>query len=107
MPTWSVDGGFVVVTFKRPTERGLNQGQVDDQKCGQEAIKWPEKWPEFADRIIGEIQNDETITIAKLESLLELGHTTVKKILREMQNENFIRRVGPDKGGHWEVISPS
>ena len=21
-----------------------------------------------------------------------------------MQNENIIRRVGPDKGGHWEVI---
>jgi len=39
-----------------------------------------------------------------LEEELNLGHTTLKKILREMQNENIIRRVGPDKGGHWEVI---
>ena len=103
-PTWSIEGGFVVVTFKRPAVGKLDQVQAGDQKSGQLTIKWPEKWPEIADRIIGEIQNDGTITIAKLESLLELGHTTVKKVLREMRNENIIRRVGPDKGGHWEIV---
>lgn len=66
--------------------------------------RWPEKWPEKACQIIDVIGKNHTITIAELEPLLGLGHTTLKKILREMQNENFIRRVGPDKGGHWEVI---
>ena len=50
---------------------------------------------------------DNTITIAELETVTGLGHTTVKKLLREMQAENIIRRVGPDKGGHWEVIEDS
>lgn len=75
-----------------------------DQKNDQKSTKWPEKWPEKVCQIIDALEKDQTITIAKLEALLGLGHTTLKKILREMQNENLIRRVGPDKGGHWEVI---
>ena len=75
-----------------------------DQKNDQKSTKWPEKWPEKVCQIIDVLEKDQTITIAKLEALLGLGHTTLKKILREMQNENLIRRVGPDKGGHWEVI---
>ena len=74
------------------------------QESGQETEKWPEKWPEKVRQIIDTIEKDNTVTIARLEVLLGVGHTTIKKILREMQNENFIRRVGPDKGGHWEVI---
>ena len=42
--------------------------------------------------------------IAKLEEILEIGHTTVKKILSKMQAEGYIRRVGADKGGHWEIV---
>lgn len=75
-----------------------------DQKNDQKLTKWPEKWPEKVCQIIDVLKKDQTITIAKLDALLGLGHTTLKKILREMQNENLIRRVGPDKGGHWEVI---
>lgn len=48
---------------------------------------------------------DRNITIAKLETLLSLGHTTIKKMLSEMQNEGYIRRVGADKGGYWEIVS--
>ena len=51
------------------------------------------------------IAEDKYITISKLEERLEIGHTTLKKILREMQIENYIQRVGPDKGGHWEIKS--
>ena len=58
----------------------------------------------MARQIMTAISTDKTITIARLEAQLELGHTTLKKILREMQNESFIRRVGPDRGGHWEIL---
>lgn len=50
------------------------------------------------------MSNDANITIEKLEVHLNLGHTIIKKMLSELQKENYIRRVGPDKGGHWEVI---
>lgn len=50
------------------------------------------------------IEDNNMVTIAHLESTLGVGHTTIKNILREMQNEQYVRRVGPDKGGHWEVL---
>jgi len=25
--------------------------------------------------------------------------------MRQMKEKGFIRRVGPDKGGHWEVLN--
>ena len=29
---------------------------------------------------------------------------TVAKHIRPLQDQGVIKRVGPDKGGHWEVI---
>ena len=66
--------------------------------------KWPEKWPGIAISIMKAIVSSNTVTIAELETITGYGHTTVKKILREMQREQIIRRVGPDKGGHWEIV---
>ena len=78
-------------------------------KSGQKSEKWPEKWPkkwpEKITQILDLMSKDANITIEKLEEHLDLGHTIIKKMLSEMQAENLIRRVGPDKGGHWEVIN--
>ena len=83
----------------------LNEaGENESSKSGQKSKKWPEKWPEKAEQIINAVSEDNKITIAKLEEMLDIGHTTVKKILSEMQTEGYIRRVGADKGGHWEIV---
>lgn len=44
---------------------------------------------------------DNKITIEKLEELLGIGYTTVKKILSEMQIEGYIQCIGANKGGYW------
>ncbi len=86
------------------TEEIQNTENNNAAKSGLKNIKWPEKWPEKADLIINAISDDNKITIAKLEDMLDIGHTTVKKILSEMQTEGYIRRVGADKGGYWEIV---
>ena len=73
-----------------------------DQKKWPE--KWPEKWPKKAETIVSMINQNQGVTISDFENELGVGHTTVKKILKEMQAEGFIRRDGPDKGGHWIVL---
>ena len=110
-PEYGTDGLFVWITFKRPIASASSANERernDDQKSGQNIVKWPnkwpEKWPEKARQILEAIEGNKTITIAKLEVQLGLGHTTLKKILREMQNENVIRRIGSDRGGYWEIV---
>ena len=36
--------------------------------------------------------------------MIGLSIAGIEKNLRQMKENNQIRRVGPDKGGHWEVI---
>lgn len=85
----------------------VTENGIEIQKCGLNTKRWPEKWPkkwpEKAQRIIDAIASNPKISIQQLEFKLDIGHTTIKKILKAMQDESLLRRVGPDKGGHWEI----
>jgi len=43
-------------------------------------------------------------TSASLAEYFEVNERTIRRDLRFLQEQNFLRHVGPDKGGHWEVI---
>ena len=92
-----------MMMFKANDNEGIKE-KNKSSKIGLKSKKWPENWPEKAEQIINAVSEDNKITIAKLEEMLDIGHTTVKKILSEMQTEGYIRRVGADKGGHWEIV---
>ncbi len=47
---------------------------------------------------------DITLTHRGLESKLGLSKTTIRKATATLVQKGFIRRVGPKKGGHWEVV---
>ena len=48
---------------------------------------------------------DPTITISELMKALSVSHTSVKNNIAWLNGHGYVRRVGPDKGGHWEVVS--
>ena len=45
-----------------------------------------------------------TATIAEMMDATGLSSSGVKKILKNLKDANRLRRIGPDKGGHWEVV---
>jgi len=64
----------------------------------------PENVPE--DRkglIVKEIKNNSKITIPELALILKVNEKTVKRDIEKLKSERIIHRIGPDKGGHWEV----
>jgi len=97
-PTWTVNGGFVVVTFKRPT-KGVPQGvpqdgtqdgtQGDTQGCNLD--KWIEN----------QIRQNPQITTEELARKSNKGIATIKRHLAKMPH---IRYVGSGYSGHWEVL---
>lgn len=91
----------------QPDEIEMTLGIEDSQESNQNNDPKIEKWPEKVVQILRIINEDRNTTIPQLEEALHLGHTTLKKILKEMQNENLIRRIGPANGGrgHWEIIT--
>jgi ATP-dependent DNA helicase RecG len=50
------------------------------------------------------ILEDENITIAQLSKKISISTTAIDKNIIKLKEFGLLRRVGPDKGGHWEVI---
>ena len=55
-------------------------------------------------KIIGVMKSMPDVTLAELANATGLSVAGVKKNIRKLKDANLIRRVGPDKGGHWEVV---
>ena len=97
-PIWSINGGFVVVTFMRPAKgdiQGVPQGVPQDVPQGvpqdNELDDWIEK----------QIRNNSQISTEDLAKLSNRSSKTIKRHLAKMPH---IRYVGSGYSGHWEVL---
>ena len=57
-----------------------------------------------AQKILEIVEHNKFVTRAELAQQLGLSESGVKKQLRKLQKEGPLRRIGPDKGGHWETV---
>lgn len=55
-------------------------------------------------KILSIMKSMPDITMAEIANATGLSTAGVKKNIRKLKDANLIRRVGPDKGGHWEVV---
>lgn len=49
------------------------------------------------------VKQNSLITISELAQQTGLSDPGIKKHLRKLQQQGLLKRVGPDKGGHWKV----
>ncbi|MCR5394487.1 MAG: Fic family protein [Bacteroidales bacterium] len=76
-----------------------------DRKSGQKTHKVDRKSGQKKDEaIVSLISYNPQITTSQMADSLGINRSALSKHLKRMQSENVIRRIGPDKGGHWEVI---
>ena len=54
-------------------------------------------------RIIWKNPNATALSISKE---IDIASRNVQEHLRKLQEQGVIRRIGPDKGGRWEIIVP-
>ena len=57
------------------------------------------------DKILALIEENPTITIPEMMRQLGMSDSGVRKILRNLQKEGRLQRVGANKNGHWEIIT--
>ncbi len=55
-------------------------------------------------KILSIMKSMPDVTLAELANATGLSIAGVKKNISKLKDANLIRRVGPDKGGHWEVV---
>lgn len=55
------------------------------------------------EKILGIITRDSFIKTGDIADEVELSLSAVEKIIRKLKKEGVLKRIGPDKGGYWEV----
>lgn len=55
--------------------------------------------------IVELIEENPDITIDNVAELLQMNRRGIVKHFKNLKQKGIIRRVGPDKGGHWEIIN--
>ncbi len=88
--------GFVAVFYRTKWEKdkGLEAGGQKSKEKSKKKSK---------EKILRLIANNSTITTQEIAKALGLSVAGVEKNIRTFKQHKRLRRVGPDKGGHWEV----
>ena len=75
-----------------------------DGKGGQKTPKVDRKGGQKTrEAILSLITENPQITSIQMAERLGINRSAISKHLKRMQEEGVIRRIGPDKGGHWEA----
>ncbi len=56
-------------------------------------------------KIIGLILSNPIISVSEMAGSLSISQRAVEKNISKLKIEQKIKRIGPAKGGHWEITS--
>lgn len=90
-PQIVAEGGCTKTVFRRPAQ---NKSTKTTQKSTQKN----------AQKILSLLRQNPTITRTQIAVAARLTPDSVKWNLDKLKASGIIRRVGPDRGGHWEII---
>jgi ATP-dependent DNA helicase RecG len=78
-------------------QKGTKRAQKGHKKGTKRARKGHEI-------ILKAIEENPFVTISSLAEQCELSLKAVRGLLNQMKSEGIIHRIGPNNGGHWEIV---
>jgi len=79
-------------------------GQKSREKSGKKkAVRKSGK--KTVDRVLELLAANPHITFEAMVSTLQITRSTIQKHIANLKAAGRLRRIGPDKGGHWEVLT--
>ena len=90
---WSEPGIAFRVTFRKK-----NYTSEMSEKTRE---KMSEK---MSEKILWLIKDNPEISANELAYIINRSSRTIERTIAKLKKEGRIKRIGPDKGGHWEVI---
>ena len=99
-PTYEEAGGSFVTVFHNPKQDQV--APIGSEKTTQKSTQ--KKAQKSTQKILELIGQNSSVTRAELAEKTGLSDSGVKKQLKKLQKNGQLKRVGPDKGGHWEVV---
>ena len=95
---------FFTLGFPRSISLVLPEKSVGEN-VGKTTQQTREKTSEkTSEKIIKLLKTRENYTISELSKKVGVTTRSIERNLSNLQTSGKIKRIGPDKGGHWEVI---
>lgn len=95
-PVMRVNAGFVTLTFTLPSN-------LLSHTMGESREEAPGKTP---DLILGRLAEAPSASIPELAQALGKSESAIERAIRKLRADGKLARVGPAKGGHWQVLPP-
>lgn len=81
----------------------INNLKQDIQAFEESALNAPIKKEKSREKILKLLGDDSTMTADQLAAEIGISVKAVEKHLSNLKKDGLLKRIGPDKGGHWEV----
>ena len=94
------DGCLFTVTVHRKAEISSGKVDVPSVSLGKMSGKTSGK---TSGKILIALKQDGNLTIPELASLIGVTERSIERNIKKLQEQGRLCRVGPAKGGHWEV----
>ena len=89
-PSFRTDEFILKITVPKVTEKVNVNVTETSQKTSQ--------------KIIDLIKEDPYISTVKMADIIGIDRRNIARNIKKLQEQAIVRRVGPDKGGFWEII---
>ena len=90
--------GFMVTVFaKKVVDSIISKNELENELENESSLR--EK------NIIQLISRNSRITQKQLSKEIGITPQNIRIYISKLKQKGILRRIGPDKGGHWEVIS--
>jgi hypothetical protein len=97
-PAVVIREGAVIVAFGLPVE-------VTGKATGEAPQKRPREKPQKATHAVLELEKRlPALAFAEMVPPLGKSESIVKRAVRKLRESGRLQRIGPAKGGHWQVI---
>jgi ATP-dependent DNA helicase RecG len=91
---------FTVTVHRKETESSVktaNEIPTPEESSVKSSVK-------TENQILGLVSNKPDMTIRELAKTFDITTRAVEKQIVKLRRQGRIRRIGPAKGGYWEVI---
>jgi Fic family protein len=76
----------------------------DIPESGEKLTESRKKKVKSREKIIALLSQDNSLSAAALAGRIGITPKAVEKHIAKMKAEGILKRVGPDKGGHWQIL---
>lgn len=78
----------------------------ENEETREENSKFREETEKTREKILDLLGKQPFFTAAELAKELSITEKAVEWQIKQLKEKKIIKRIGPNKGGHWEIINP-